>query len=352
MTNVAFPREATDVTPEWLSQVLGGTVETVAAEQIGIGVGLLGRLYRLAITGNGVPSSVILKLPTLDLGARTNVVEPLRFYEKEISFYKEAATRVPVSTASVYHAEFDEVSRDFFLLLEDLGARRMEDQIAGCPIEDADTAIDALAEMHAHWWNSDDFPAWLPQYSDQPYPLVIAGMFMQAWPRAMEIFGDHLSPNFLAFGERYPELVPWFMENLSVAPFTLCHGDFRLDNLFFATHESHPKITVVDWQICFKGRGGYDVAYFISQSLRTDVRRANEQRLKDRYLAGLASHGITYDDFEADYAKTVAYCFIYAVVSAGQIEVTNERMRDLILSILDRAVVAIEDTKGLEILPS
>src|SRR5439155_20899812 len=122
-----------------------GTVESVTREQIGVGVGLLGRLYRLSLTGSGVPSSIILKLPTLDMGARTNVVEPLRFYEKEIAFYKEAAKRVPVSTASVYHAEFDEVSRDFCLLLEDLGTRRMEDQIAGCPIEDADVAIDALS---------------------------------------------------------------------------------------------------------------------------------------------------------------------------------------------------------------
>ena len=38
-------------------------------------------------------------------------------------------------------------------------------------------------------------------------------------------------------------------------------------------------------------------------------------------------------EFEKDYSRTVAYCFIYAVVTAGQIEMTNERMRDLILGI-------------------
>ncbi len=352
MTDVTFPREATDITPDWLSQILGATVASVSSEQIGIGVGLLGRLYRLTLEGTGVPSSVILKLPTLDVGARSNVVAPLRFYEKEIAFYKEAAGRTPLQTASVYHAEFDDASGDFILLLEDLVERRMEDQIAGCPIKDAETAIDALALMHAHWWNSDGFPAWLPQYSDQPYPLVIAGMYQQALPRALEVFGDHISPRFRDFAERYPSLVPWFMENLSVPPFTLCHGDFRLDNLFFGTDASHPDLTVVDWQICFKGRGAYDVAYFISQSLRTDVRREHETRLKQRYLDALAARGITYDDFELDYAKTVTYCFIYAVVSAGQIEITNERMRELVLSILDRAVVAIEDVKGLELLPS
>jgi thiamine kinase-like enzyme len=191
-------------------------------------------------------------------------------------------------------------------------------------------------------------------YSDQPYPLVIAGMYQQAWPKAVEVIGDHLSPKFREFGERYPALVPWFMENLSVPPFTLCHGDFRLDNMFFGAAADHPAITIVDWQICFKGRGAYDLAYFVSQSLPTDVRRQHEDALKERYLSGLAKRGVEYDrkEFDEDYAKTVAYCFIYAVVSAGQIEVTNDRMRDLILSIYDRAAVAIEDSKALEMLPS
>src|ERR1051326_8335499 len=113
MTDLTFPREATDITPDWLSSVLGGTVESFVSEQIGVGVGLLGRLYRLAITGSGVPSSIILKLPTLDVGARTYVVATLRFYEKEIAFYNEPGKRTPVSTASVHHAEFDGASGDF-----------------------------------------------------------------------------------------------------------------------------------------------------------------------------------------------------------------------------------------------
>src|SRR3989442_1760683 len=135
--DVTFPREVTEITPKWLSRVCGGHVESFEAGQIGIGGGLLGRLYPIALPGSDVPASGILKLPTPHTRARTNIVEPLRFYEKEIAFYREAAHRMPISIAATYHAEFDEVSRDFCLLLEDLGTRRMEDQIAGCPIEDA-----------------------------------------------------------------------------------------------------------------------------------------------------------------------------------------------------------------------
>ena len=62
-------------------------------------------------------------------------------------------------------------------------------------------------------------------------------------------------------------------------------------------------------------------------------------------LEGLAQRGAIYDEAQLadDYRRTVAYCFIYAVVTAGQIEMANERQRDLVLGIGDRAVQAMED---------
>jgi aminoglycoside/choline kinase family phosphotransferase len=347
-----MPSGPEQLTTEWLSEALGANVTSFDCEQIGIGVGLLGRLFRItmAIEGSGAKTAVA-KFATLDEGARMNVAEPLNFYEKEVRFYQQAAQEIPVATPQVYVAEHDPATRDFVLLLEDLGDRRMEDQIAGCSIEDARTAVDALVALHSAKWESD-FPAWLPSYSDPPFPQVIQGMYKQAWPQALEIVAGHLSPQMREFGERYVEIVDWFMAELGHKPWTMCHGDFRLDNLFFGSTPDHAPVTIVDWQIAFRGRAGYDVAYFVSQSLPTDVRRSHEQSLKDRYLEGLAKNGIDYpsEEFEKDYARTIAYCFIYPVVSAGQIEMTNERMRELILGILDRSVQAIVDNDALAIL--
>lgn len=342
-----------EITNEWLSSSLGVHVKSFQCEQIGIGVGLMGRLFRVTMQAEGTgATTAIAKFATLDEGARAHVAHPLNFYTKEVRFYQEGAETVPLAIPNAYVAEVDPESHDFVLLLEDLGNRRMEDQIAGCSIEDARTAVDALAELHAAWWNKE-FPSWIPTYSDPPYPQVITGMYQQAWPKAVEVFGDHLSEKMRVFGERYPELVPWFMSELGRPPYTLCHGDFRLDNLFFAASPDQQALTVVDWQISFKGRGGYDVGYFISQSLQADVRRAHEDALKTRYLDALAARGVDYPraEFEKDYSRTVAYCFIYAVVTAGQLEMTNERMRELILGILDRAVLAIEDNDALSLLP-
>lgn len=350
----AFPVDPSQLSAEWLGEAVGGKVSSFDTEQIGIGVGLLGRLYRVSLQGEGVPASVIAKFPTLDDGARMNVIEPLNFYSKEVRFYKEAAEHTPIATPKAYFAEHDAESGDFALLLEDLSDRRMCDQMEGCVLADARVAIDAMVDLHASWWSSDRFSAmpWIPSYSDPPFPQVLAGMFKQSWPRALEIVGGQLDDAYRDFGDRFPDLVAWFVEEAADEPVTFCHGDFRLDNVFFGNNDQAP-VTLVDWQICFRGRAGYDLGYFISQSLDTEVRRAHETELRDRYLEGMAARGIDYpeDDFDADYRRTVAWCFIYSVVATGSIEITNERHRSLIQGMTDRAVQAIEDNDSLELLP-
>ena len=65
------------------------------------------------------------------------------------------------------------------------------------------------------------------------------------------------------FGERFPSLMPWFLAEITRPPHTFLHGDLRLDQLFFAVSADDPPVTVLDWQITAKGRGAYDVGYFL-----------------------------------------------------------------------------------------
>ena len=48
---MTIPRVAEDLTPEWLSEVLGRSIAGVAIEPIGVGVGLVGSLFRLRLDG-------------------------------------------------------------------------------------------------------------------------------------------------------------------------------------------------------------------------------------------------------------------------------------------------------------
>jgi hypothetical protein len=74
------PVDPLSVTAAWLSKVLGADVRQCRLEQMGIGVGLLGRLYRAHLEGGpDVPTSVVVKLPVLDGRVRSEICEDLEF---------------------------------------------------------------------------------------------------------------------------------------------------------------------------------------------------------------------------------------------------------------------------------
>ena len=351
-----FPHGPESITVSWLSDVLGADVRKCELEQIGIGVGLLGRLFRVRLHGGpNLPASVVVKLPTLDTQARTALCEDLEFYLSEVRFYQEIGCANPLPPARVYFAAFDETTHDFVLVLEDLGRLRLADQTLGCTIADAETVVDAIAGQHAHWWDSQRFAsmAWLKTYATAKFPARIADNFEAGWPRFVKLVGADLSPAMRDFGERFPSMVPWFCDELARPPRTLLHGDLRLDQLFFAVSAHDAPVTALDWQITGIGRGAYDLAYFLSQSLPTESRRKDEQQLIERYAERLAAHGVDYpsDELRRDYRLTTAFCFIYPVIVGGRIEMANDRQRELLHIIFNRAAAAIEDHDAMALRP-
>jgi Ecdysteroid kinase-like family len=351
-----FPVDPSSVTAEWLSEVLRADVRDCRLEQIAIGVGLLGRLYRAHLDGGpDVPRSVVVKLPLVHSEVRSAVCEDLEFYLREVRFYQEIGPANPLRPARAYFSAFDETTHDFLLVLEDLGRLRVADQVVGCTAADAGTVIDAIASHHAHWWESRRFAAlpWLKTFSSPPFPAACVENFEAAWPRFLEDVGANLSPAMRAFGDRFAALIPWFWQELARPPHTFLHGDLRLDQLFFGVGANDPPVTALDWQITSKGRGAYDVAYFLSQSLATETRRGCESQLVERYAEGLARHGIDYPRAELwrDYRLTTAWCFAYPVIATGRIDRANDRQLQLLQAISDRAGVAIEDHDALSLRP-
>lgn len=350
-----FPVDPLSVTAGWLSEILDADVRHCRLEQIGVGVGLLGRLYRAHLRGPDVPASVVLKFPILDEWARSAVCEDMEFYLRETCFYREIGMANPLPPARPYFVGFDDTTHDFILVLEDLGRLRVADQIVGCTLADAETVIDAIARHHAYWWENARLAAlpWLKAYVGPPMPAIMSNNFAAAWPRFLEMAGGDLSPEMLTFGERFPSLVPWYLGQIGRAPQTFLHGDLRLDQLFFAVDADDPPVTALDWQVTSAGRGAYDIAYFLSQSLDIDTRRRCEADLIERYRQRLVEHGIDYPATELirDYRLTTAWCFAYPVIGAGQLDIANERQRRLLLTMLNGAATAIEDHDALALRP-
>jgi len=352
----SIPLDPSGITADWLSEVLNSDVRACKVEQIAIGVGLLGRLFRVHLDGGpDLPATVVVKLPTLDTTARVNLCEGLEFYLREVAFYQNIGAANPLPPARHYFAAIDNDTHDFVLVLEDLRRLRLADQLVGCNADDAATVIDAIARHHAHWWDNDRLASlqWLKAFADPPFTEVIVANYTAAWPKFLNLLGSELSPAVRDFGERFASLMPWLIEGFSREPHTFLHGDLRLDQIFFAVDDHDPPVTVLDWQIAGRGRGAWDVSYFLSQSLTSDTRRKFGDELIARYARRLAEHGIDYpsEELQRDYRMTTAWCLIYPVMAGGRIEVVNERNLALARTMLSRSVAAIEDHDCLSIRP-
>ena len=321
---------------------------------IGEGVGIMGLLYRVKLSYNEssakeVPQSVVIKVPSPHEQTR-HIARAFMFYGKEIGFYRDAAKDTPLETPRCYAAHHDPESDDFVLVLEDLDGMEVISQLDGCPIDKAEIAIEALARHHAAFWESERFSedlAWLPFGWDVPFPQAIAQGFSQAWPTCMEMFPNGVSERIKKVGEKFPTVTSEMME-LADSPVTLAHGDFRLDNLFFQNED----LKVIDWQICIKTVGGYDVGYFLSQSLTIEDRRNHERDLLDKYRKTLSEIGLDYpqDRLMEDYRRSVLFCLAYPV-QASAAALVNERAVQLVTEMFARVSTAIEDLNADEFLP-
>ena len=357
---VSLPVSIDDVSTAWLSGALqsafpGIGVTSFTVETVGTGIGLMGLLYRVTPEYDrpraDYPDSVIVKLPVLLDGTR-QVAAAYRHYEKEVRFYGELARQTSVATAEVYFATHDVSTDNFVLVMEDLGHLRAADQVAGCDPEDAKAAMVALARHHASFWDDpavvgDAYP-WLPFGSDPPIPQGVQQGFAAYWPGFVEFMGDDLDPRILPAGEWVPANVLSLLTVVEGRPYTVVHGDYRLDNILFGPDRTP---TVLDWQLITKGPGGYDFAYFISQSLSVDARRELFDDLATTYLTALRAEGIDYadEDFWLDVRRSVLFCLFYPVQIMA-LDLTDPRAAALVREMANRSIEAIIDLGALALL--
>lgn len=286
------------ITAEWLSGVLG--VEVAGVELTPVGTGQMCDSVRLHVAyaaGEGAgPATLVAKLPAADPSSRATAMS-LRNYEIEVRFYQQLAPSLPVRTPGVHHAEIDVATADFVLLLEDLAPAETGDQLRGCSVPQAEAALDELVKLHAPRW---DDPAlaeleWLHR-DPEASRAFLTGLLPVLWAGFQDRYADRLGAEVHEAGSC---LFGGLEQYLSVdtAPWTITHGDYRLDNLLFGADgaDGADRVAVVDWQTCGHGPALNDVAYFIGAGLLPEDRRPVERALVERYHAGLAAAGVSYD---------------------------------------------------------
>ena len=337
------PKCLADVTVEWMAAALGFKLESIDVRQIAEGHGFMGQLARVTLHSSDptAPSSVIVKLPTSDPGGQF-IGEMMRVWEREHCFYRDVAAqlniRVPLALVNIAEPPC--------LVLEDLAPAVSGDHVAGASLDQAQRSIDLLSRHHAAWFEHPLLPSltWMPGLDD-PAVLTLGDTFAMGWPMVLERFAGELPTRCLRWCEQFVVTIPEWIRGHYDDRVTITHGDFRLDNLFFLDDGS---VAVIDWQMSMKAPGQTDLVYFCANNLSVEMRRAHEDSLIERYVAGLhtagvAADAVTVESVRRGYLEGLLFYAVSFGASLLTIDPANERGAALFDALVRRTFAAVDD---------
>jgi len=385
MTRLDIPERCADITPEWLTEALtssgvlvGGRVTALRPERLGEDEGFMGEVNRLHLELTPAeakgPATVIAKQP-ISIPSHRAQGELVGIYEREILFYRELAAALPVRTARHYFSVMDPnpmpaeqqervqqrvdalpfwllrgllgfstwmsrfSRRRYLLLLEDLAPAQIGDQLADCSLERAGRCLDALATMQASQWNAPELEAlgWLRRTNSAEH--VVRAMYLRARRRFEASFGSRIPDEIRGLADWLEQEVVALADRACEAPFTLVHGDFRLDNLFFSAEGAEPEVIFADWQVPSLGPGVYDVAYFLTSTLAPDVDGDAEIALVRQYHDRLQSCGVRdypLDKCLLDYQRCVLWMLSRSITSMDSIQLADQRGTEMVERWIER----------------
>jgi Phosphotransferase enzyme family len=348
-----IPRYPSDVTPEWLSAVLGGDtpVELSAVDVVAIGTGQTGATYRVSVTyagPSGLPDTFVIKLPAQDDTVRDRVTIG---YRSECAFYAGVVDHVKVPTPQCFYCEISDDALDYTLLLADQAPAAQGDQIAGCGEREARLAVTALAGLHGPSWCDPvwlDFPGIAFARPDEASAGGLGEVARMSAEITLDKLGDRMSgPDRETFTAAMDLVSPWLLAERD--RFALLHGDYRLDNLLFFPDGAG--VTVVDWQTLGVGLPARDLAYFTATSLKPELRASIEHELVDEYHRALTGYGVTGYDRETcwrEYRLGAIHALLISALGFAFAAATD-RGDDMVLTMLARGCQAIRDLGTLEL---
>ena len=152
------------------------------------------------------------------------------------------------------------------------------------------------------------------------------------YPGSVERYAGRVEPDVAALAERFVGGLDRYLAHRPL-PWTVVHGDFRLDNLMFGGE----RVAVLDWQTVRLGPAMSDVAYFIGSALHAEERRANEEALVREYHATLTAAGgsIEWDDCWRGYRRHGFDGLLMGII-ASMLVGRTDRGDDMFMAMVNR----------------
>jgi aminoglycoside/choline kinase family phosphotransferase len=350
-----IPRHHEEISRQWLTLVLrrAGLASTIAAFEWdrSVAQGLKSDIARVRLRYDppnaDAPDRLIVKLSSRIEQMRTR--QPTRLnYLREVQFYRDLQPLIDLPTPRCYHADVDLESGYHVIVLEDLAPATSGLIANGCTPTQAERAVHKLGRFHAYWWQRPQLEE-LPWLQDEPAfdRDALAQAHEGWWPTFVDKAGHHLPAPMIELGARLGDQLAGIMTRCFLAaPRTLRHGDYSVTNMMFATAVGGAPFTIIDWQTLGRGKGPWDLAWFLGQSLTIEQRRAAEPGLLRAYHETLLDGGVegySFDQCLRDYQLALLQRFGSLVSSVVALPFTDDQKQQLIEVLVPRNVAAITD---------
>jgi aminoglycoside phosphotransferase (APT) family kinase protein len=312
---VPIPAQVSELTAGWFGQTLDCHVSAV--EIIDAHSGTTGRARVRLTTGGAVPDTLFVKLQPFTQDQR-ELIRRVGLGVAEARVYANIGNELPVRVPRVWYSAYQPEDGAFVMVLEDLAA-------SGCRFPTADdedvlqvahSTVEELAKLHAAY--RDRKLPWLRTAEgmrakpDDPKVAARRSMFIKV---ALDKFGAEMPAVFTRLAELYIERTIDVVTLFGQGEHTLIHGDSHIGNLFV----DNGRTGFYDWAVASRGSGIRDFAYFMCNSVPTELRRAYQDDLLGLYRRTLELHGRAVDDSTAreQYRLFSVYSWIAATSTAA-----------------------------------
>jgi hypothetical protein len=341
-----------DLSPERVTALLSdarlcsGRIAAITSEPIGAGVGLMSQLSRLRLEwadGDG-PRSLIVKC-TPEPGVSRSTGIALRMFARESAFYATLGGGPRWRSPACFGAAFDPATHDHLIVLEDLGAGRFGDTLAGIAPADARHVMGALADVHAASWDAGQRPdvAAFQRVDDPDLLAMFCSQYPAWWAKALRVVGEDFPTATRALFAELPAHVPLAAGFLAAGELAVGHGDTRGDNIAFDV--AGRRAVLFDWQMVDLSRPGRDIGYFLTQSMQPHDRRAHFDELLDVYSERLLANGVALerDRLILETRAGALLTAMYGIGAFAAVDDTHPRVTAVAIAQSVRSAAAIED---------
>lgn len=285
-----LPDRPEAITPQWLSEAFAASqpgVEVASVEVVERHSGTTGRA-RLRLeyaSGSAGPETVFVKLPPFQ-EAQRGLVSATDMGRREARFYAQLAAETPLRVPLCYFAFHGDEPTDYICVLEDLEA-------SGCSFpksveqharERGGQLIEALASLHAHFWEDERFASelsWVPS-------AMRGALGARLIDQAREKFAPELPHVFSELCRLYIDHHERVCDLWDEGSSTLIHGDTHTGNQLV----DGDRVGLYDWAVISRSPGIRDVAIFMANSCPPTVRREQEEGWIRAYREGLVKGGV------------------------------------------------------------